>query len=69
MEFSAVVDAIYKNVFGSLPSAGDEAQFTNLLDSGAWTKEGLLLVASEFVGLETQINLTGLQNSGIFYTA
>ena len=64
----AFVNEVYENVVGVKPDIFSEAIYTNYLDSGAMTKAQLLDMAAGVVLLEDQINLTGLQTSGVFYT-
>lgn len=65
----AFVNEIYENVVGVKPDALSEALYTNFLDTGAMTKAQLLNLAAGVDLLENQINLTGLQSQGVFYTA
>ena len=64
----AFVDAVYKNVMGVVPDALSEALYTRYLDSGAMSKTQLLTLAANLGALENQINLTGLQTSGVLYS-
>jgi hypothetical protein len=64
----AFVDAVYKNVMGVVPDSLSEALYTKYLDSGAMSKSQLLTLASSLGALENQINLTGLQTSGVLYS-
>ena len=64
----AFVDAVYKNVVGVLPDTLSKALYTNYLDTGAMSKAQLLALAAGVDLLENQINLTGLQSSGVFYS-
>jgi hypothetical protein len=64
----AFVNEVYENVVGVKPDFFSEALYTNYLDSGAMTKAQLLAMAAGVVLLEDQINLTGLQTTGVFYT-
>ena len=65
----AFVDSVYKNVVGVLPDALSQAVYTNYLDTGAMTKAQLLALAAGVNALENQINLSGLQSTGLLYTA
>jgi hypothetical protein len=64
----AFVDAVYKNVMGVVPDALSEALYTRYLDTGAMSKTQLLTLAAGLSALENQINLTGLQTSGVLYS-
>jgi hypothetical protein len=64
----AFVIEVYENVVGVKPDIFSEAIYTNNLDSGAMTKAQLLTMAAGVGLLENQINLTGLQTTGVFYS-
>lgn len=65
----AFVVEIFENVVGVKPDIFSEALLTNYLDTGAMSKAQLLAAAAGLDALETQINLTGLQTTGVFYTS
>jgi len=54
-------------VVGVTPDIFSEAIYTNYLDTGFMSKAQLLAMAAGVGLLETQINLTGLQTTGVFY--
>jgi hypothetical protein len=61
------VDHVYENVVGVAPDALSEALYVNYLDRGVFTKASLLELAASVPLLETQIDLVGLQASGLDY--
>jgi hypothetical protein len=66
------VQYVYKNIFGVSPSAATVATYVNELDTGLMTKATMLAAASETAAmgwgtLAKQINLVGLQQSGLLY--
>ncbi|WP_322993517.1 hypothetical protein [Limnohabitans sp.] len=64
----AFVVEVYENVVGMKPDIFSEAIYINYLDTGAMSKAQLLTMAASAGLLETQINLTGLQTTGVFYS-
>lgn len=64
---TAYVDFIYKNVVGTTPDTFTETVFVTALNTGAYTKASLLALAAGVSNLEQQIDLTGLQQTGLFY--
>ena len=70
----AWVDFVYQNVIGVPPDTTAEATYVNALNSGTYTKAGLLALAAGVADagggtLATQINLVGtLQAHGLSYT-
>ena len=64
---AAVVNLLYTNVVGTPPPAGDLASFTGLLDSGAFTRASLGVLAADTVLNTVNVNLVGLATSGLEY--
>ncbi len=64
---AAWVNFVYKNVIGVEPDTTTEALFVNDLISGVYTKASLLAAAAGVTNLEQQIDLIGLQQTGLFY--
>ena len=62
-----VVDLLYSNVVGVLPSQSEEGFYVGLLDSHAYSISGLALLASETTFNTANINLVGLASTGIDY--
>lgn len=63
----SVVDRLYLNVVGMVPSDSVKNSFVQRLESGEFTTASLGIMASE-LALNTQnINLTGLTTSGVEY--
>lgn len=60
-----VVDLLYSNVVGTLPSQSEESFYVGLLDSRAYSTSGLALLASENSFNSANINLVGLASTGI----
>lgn len=65
--YEQVVDLLYSNVTGASPSDAVRANFVSLLESGAHTEASLGVLASETVRNESNIDLVGLQASGLEY--
>jgi len=68
----AFVDFLYLNATGSAIDSAAEAQYVNALQNGTYTRSSLLAFAvsaveAGFGNLGTQIGLTGLQGTGLFY--
>jgi serralysin len=64
---TAFVNHVYRNIVGIAPPSGELAFYTGLLDSRAMTQASLAVLAAE-VPLNLQnINLVGLQQSGLEY--
>jgi serralysin len=59
---------VYTNVIGSAPTLAEVTEYTGLLNSGAYTKGQLLVLASEVEDFVTSVDLTGLATTGIEYT-
>jgi hypothetical protein len=64
----AVVQLLYKNLVGSVPTSGDAAYFVGLITSGAYSQVGLAQYAASLTLTEERINLIGLAQSGLAYT-
>ena len=60
-----VVDLLYSNVVGVLPSQAEENFYVGLLDSKAYSTSSLALLASETTINVANINLIGLASTGI----
>jgi hypothetical protein len=63
-----VVDTLYTSVVGSHPTAAQAAPFVAQLDNGSSTPAALGVMAAQLSLNLSNINLTGLQNSGLAYT-
>ncbi len=69
---TAFVDFLYLNATGKPIDAGSEAQFITALQNGTYTRASLLAYAvagveSGFGNMATQIGLSGLQSTGLFF--
>jgi hypothetical protein len=64
----AWIKHVYKNVVGVFPDELTELVFTDLIDSGVYTRATLLKAAAELSLLESQVDITGLQSTGLTYT-
>jgi hypothetical protein len=64
----AVVQLLYRNLVGSVPTSGDAAYFVGLITSGAYSQVGLAQYAASLTLTEERINLIGLAQSGLAYT-
>jgi hypothetical protein len=62
-----VVDTLYANVVGSLPSAEVRQSYVDLLDSGAYSVGSLTVLAAQTDLLAQRIDLVGLANQGLDY--
>lgn len=62
-----VVDLLYTNVVGQAPDAATRKTFTDLLDNGTFTVGGLGVLAADTELNKTNINLTGLAQTGLEY--
>ena len=62
---NAVVNLLYKNVTGHLPSATDEAYFVELLDSGEFTVTSIGIYAAETALNQSNIDFIGLSQTGL----
>ena len=61
------VRKVYTNVVGAPPSAEDLSYYRSLLDTGQHTQGSLLLLAAETVLNQQNIDLVGLQQTGLEY--
>ncbi len=64
---TAVVNLLYTNVVGSPPPADQLAFYQGLLDSGAYTRASLGVLAADTVLNTANVNLVGLAASGLEY--
>ena len=62
-----LVNLIYRNLTGVSPSAEALGSFTGLLDNGTYTQTSLVLAAADHEANLAQINLVGLQQTGLLY--
>lgn len=65
---SAWVKHVYKNVVGVEPDALTELVLIDFLASGQFTRSSLLAAAAELPLLEAQVDIAGLQTTGLAYT-
>ena len=65
---SAWVKHVYKNVVGVDPDPLTELVLIDFLASGQFTRSSLLATAAELPLLEAQVDITGLQTTGLAYT-
>jgi len=64
---AAVVNLLYTNVIGGAPDSGVAAYYTGLLDNGTFTSAGLAVMAADTSFNASNINLTGLAQTGLEY--
>ncbi len=64
---AAVVELLYTNVVGTPPPAAELAFFQGWLDSGAYTRASLGVLAADTMLNTANVNLVGLANSGLEY--
>jgi Ca2+-binding RTX toxin-like protein len=64
---TAEVNLLWTNLFGAAPTAAQAAPYVAMLDSGATTPAALATMAAELSVNTTNINLVGLQHTGIHY--
>ena len=64
---TAVVDLLYENVVGVVPSAADQAFYVDLLDTGVHTVASIGIFAAETVLNQENIDLVGLSQTGLAY--
>jgi hypothetical protein len=62
---AAFVSLVYRNIVGTAPSLPELNNFLNLLDSGAYSQATLAVAAAETIQNQQNINLVGLQQTGI----
>jgi len=65
----AWIKHVYKNVVGVFPDELTELVFTDLIDSGVYTRATLLKAAAELSLLESQVDITGYQTNGMAYSS
>lgn len=65
--YEQVVDLLYSNVVGTSPSDNVKASYVSLLESGAHTEASLGVLAAETGVNGNNIDLVGLQVSGLEY--
>jgi hypothetical protein len=65
---TAWINHVYKNLVGVEPDPLSLDLVSNLLETGAYTRASLLAFAAELPLLETQVDITGLQSTGLTYT-
>jgi hypothetical protein len=66
---TAVVNLLYTNVVGAPPDAATNAGYALLIDSGAMTRGQLAVLAADSLLNAAHIDLVGLAQSGLAYTA
>lgn len=64
---TAVVQTLYRNVVGFLPSAADQAYFVGLITSGEYTQSSLALMAADVDVNQAHVNLVGLAQTGLAF--
>ena len=62
-----VVDLLYTHVVGTAPDASTRKSFTDLLENHTYTVASLGIMAAETALNQANINLVGLQQSGLAY--
>ena len=62
------VSHIYSNVFGEEPDSYTQNMFAEQLDSGLTSKVALLILAGQSPQIQSQIDILGLQSTGLEYT-
>jgi len=65
---SAEVDLLWTNLFGSAPSAAEAAPYIEMLDNGSLNAGHLGMLAADLDLNKININLVGLQQTGIEYS-
>ncbi len=65
---AALVDVLYSNLFGQLPTPSQAQQYVDLLESGVFTRASLAAAAAELTDEMGVIDLVGLAQSGIAYS-
>ena len=60
-----VVDLLYTNVVGKAPDAATRKSFTDLLENVTFTVGGLGVLAADTELNKTNINLVGLEQTGL----
>lgn len=64
----AVVDLLYKNLYGSMPSAEISAPFIDALNNGTYTQSSLTAAAAELTDGMGLVSLTGISQTGLAFT-
>lgn len=62
-----VVNLLYKNLTGALPSAAEEASYVQLLEGGSYSPASLALYAANHVLNKTNIGFIGIVEHGLIY--
>lgn len=65
----AVVDLLYANVVGQMPSTADHNYYTSLLDNHNFSVGSLGVMAADTALNQNNINLVGLHTTGLEYLA
>ncbi|MBP6057450.1 MAG: calcium-binding protein [Nitrosomonas sp.] len=63
----AFVDTVYQNVFGTVPATADHDLYVGFLTDGSYTQAQLLELAANAEANATNIDLIGLQQTGIAF--
>lgn len=64
----AVVNLLYKNLIGIAPDALSESLFVGMINNGTYTQESITVMATNLDVNKTNINITGLSQTGLEYT-
>lgn len=62
---SAAVSLVWSNLFGAAPAAAEAAPYIAMIDSGSYSAGALAAMAADTAFNTTNINLTGLAQTGI----
>jgi hypothetical protein len=63
----SVVDLLYKNLTGAMPSAAVEANYVNMIEGGIYTTSSLALFAANHELNKTNISFVGIVEYGLIY--
>jgi hypothetical protein len=63
----SVVDLLYKNLTGAMPSAAVEADYLNMIEVGIYTPSSLALFAANHELNKTNISFVGIVEHGLIY--
>jgi hypothetical protein len=63
----AVVELLYKNLTGFQPDPLSEALYVGMINNGTYTQESITVMAVNLDVNKTNINITGLSQTGIEY--
>ncbi len=63
----SVVDLLYKNLTGAMPSAAVEANYLNMIEGGIYTPSSLALFAANHELNKTNISFVGIVEHGLIY--